>query len=112
MTGTIDTGALDRAPADYPALSQLFGGYFHQDWQRDHTSREAALDAFVRDASPETVGAAAIEIDRLLGAGFDDASLEEMLAGGFDCNYVPEADGISAAAWLRTVGDRLRRSAN
>ncbi len=108
MNGTIDVDTLASAAADYPALSQLFGAYYHQDWQQDHESRDAALMAFVRDASPDTAGAAAGEIDRLLAAGFDDAALARMLADGFDCNYVPESDGISAAAWLRQVRDILR----
>ncbi len=108
MNGTIDLDTIASAAADYPALSQLFGGYFHQDWQQDHASRDAALLAFVRDASPETAGAAAAEIDRLLDAGFDDAALARMLADGFDCNYLPETDGISASDWLGQVRDTLR----
>ena len=38
MNGTIDLDTIASAAADYPALSQLFGGYFHQDWQQDHAS--------------------------------------------------------------------------
>jgi len=111
MNGTIDADAIARAADDYPALSQLFGGYYHQDWQQDHASRDAALEAFVRDASPDTAAAAAGDIDRLLDAGFDDATLTRMLADGFDCNYMPESDGIGPAAWLRQVRETLRPSA-
>lgn len=111
MNGTIDADTIARAQSDYPALSQLFGGYFHQDWQQDHASRDAALQAFVRDASPDTAGEAAGEIDRLLGTGFDDNALARMLTDGFDCNYMPESDGISPAAWLGQVRDTLRAPA-
>ncbi|MGA7988042.1 MAG: contact-dependent growth inhibition system immunity protein [Candidatus Dormiibacterota bacterium] len=111
MNGTINLDTVARAGADYPALAQLFGGYFHQDWQEDHASPEAALQAFVRDTSGETVTAAASEIDRLLNAGFDDAGLAQMLTGGFDCNYVAGTDGVTALAWLNKVRDELRAAA-
>ena len=111
MNGTIDVDTIAHAGADYPALTQLLGGYYHQDWREDHTTPEAALQAFVSDASPETVAAAANEIDRLLTAGYDPAALAQLLVDGFDCNYLAEADGLSAAAWLAHVRDSLRAAA-
>ena len=66
MNGTIDIDiAIDNAATDYPALAQLLAGYYHQDWQQDHATPDAALHAFADDASPETVVAAAGDIDRL-----------------------------------------------
>ena len=108
MNGTIDIDTIAHAGADYPALTQLLGGYYHQDWREDHASPEAALRAFVADTSAETVAAAADDIDRLLRAGFDPSSLDQLLVDGFDCNYVPETDGLAAAAWLTQVRDSLR----
>jgi len=108
MNGTIDINlAIDNAAADYPALAQLLGGYYHQDWQQDHGTPDAALHAFVADASPDTVTAASDEIEGLIEAGFDDAGLARMLADGFDCNYVPVANGLTAAGWLRHIRDVL-----
>jgi CdiI immunity protein len=112
MNGTIDVDTIAHAAADYPALTQLLGGYYHQDWREDHESADAALHAFVRDASPETVAAAANEIDRLLDAGFDATALPQMLVDGFDCNYIAEADGLTAAGWLAQVRDSLRAAAS
>jgi hypothetical protein len=112
MNGTIDVDTIAHAGADYPALTQLLGGYYHQDWREDHTSPETALEAFIRDASPETVAAAATEIDRLLAAGFDATALAQLLADGFDCNYVAETDGLTSAAWLTKVRDSLRAVAS
>jgi len=100
-----------HAGADYPALTQLLGGYFHQDWREDHASPDAALQAFISDASAATVAAAANEIDRLLSAGFDATALAQLLVDGFDCNYVAETDGFTAAAWLSQVRDSLRAAA-
>jgi hypothetical protein len=101
-----------HAAADYPALTQLLAGYYHQDWREDHASPDAALQAFVRDASAETVAAAASEIDRMLSAGFDAAALTQLLVDGFDCNYVAEIDGLTSAAWLTQVRDSLRAAAS
>jgi hypothetical protein len=112
MNGTIDVETIAHAAADYPALTQLLAGYYHQDWREDHVSPDAALQAFIRDASAETVAAAASEIDRLLSAGYDDTALNQMLVDGFDCNYVAETDGLTAAAWLAQVRDSLRAAAS
>jgi CdiI immunity protein len=111
MNSTIDIDAIENAETDYPSLAQMLAGYYHQDWQQDHASPAAALLAFRRDASAETVTAAATEIDRLLAAGFDDAGLAQLLAEGLDCNYLPANDGLTNAAWLGTVRDELRTSA-
>ena len=111
MNGTIDTETMAGAEAVYPALAQLCGGYYHQDWREDHASSDEALQGFIRDTSVETVTAAADDIDRLLGAGFDDVALARLLADGLDCNYVAEPDGVSAATWLANVRDSLRATA-
>jgi hypothetical protein len=111
MNGTIDMETIDGAEADYPALAQLCGGYYHQDWREDHASPGEALQGFIRDASPETVTAAAHDIDRLLGAGFDDVALARLLADGLDCNYVGATEGVGAAAWLASLRDSLRATA-
>lgn len=111
MNGTIDTDVIASAAADYPALAQLLGGYYHQDWREDHTSSDEALQAFLRDTSPETISAAASDIDRLLGAGFDDIALARLLADGLDCNYIAETDGVTATSWLASVRESLRATA-
>ncbi len=109
MNGTIDIDiAVENAATDYPALAQLLAGYFHQDWQEDHASPEAALSAFSADAARETIAAAAADIDRLLNAGFDDAGIARVLADGFDCNYLPATDGLASTAWLVHVRETLR----
>jgi len=112
MNGTIDIdNAIDTAATDYPALAQLFGGYYHQDWLQDHGAPDAALHAFVADASPDTVTAASGEIDRLIGAGFDDDGLTQVLGEGLDCNYVPAANGLTCVGWLGHIREVLRTRA-
>jgi hypothetical protein len=112
MNGTIDIDtAIDNAATDYPALAQLLAGYYHQDWPQDHATPDAALHAFADDASPDTVVEASEDIGRLVDEGFDDAGLTRILADGFDCNYVPEAHGLTAMGWLSHVREVLSRSA-
>jgi hypothetical protein len=113
MNGTIDIDtAVELAATDHPALAQLLAGYFHQDWQEDYASPEAAVAAFADDAAPETAVAAAGDIDQLLDGGLDEAALTRVLADGFDCNYVPATDGLTSAAWLAAVRDALRPKPN
>jgi hypothetical protein len=111
MNGTIDIdNAIDTAATDYPALSQLLAGYYHQDWRQDHATPDAALHAFAENASPETVIEASDDIDRLIDEGFDEGGLARMLADGFDCNYVPEANGLTAVGWLSHIREVLATS--
>jgi hypothetical protein len=108
MNGTIDIDiAIDNAATQYPGLAQLLAGFYHQDWQQDHATPDAALHAFARDASPDTVASAADDIARLVGVGFDDAALTRVLADGFDCNYVPVANGLTPEGWLLHLRDLL-----
>jgi hypothetical protein len=39
--------------ADFPALREFLRGYFHQDWQDEHGSVEAAAHQFRQDADRE-----------------------------------------------------------
>src|SRR4029077_14950044 len=103
---------IEHAAADYPALTQLLAGYYHQDWRDEHASSDDALQAFVRDASAETVAAAAAEIDRLLSAGYDDTALDQLLVDGFDCNFVAETEGLTSTQWLIQMRDSLRAAAS
>jgi CdiI immunity protein len=111
MNGTIDIDtAIDNAATDYPALAQLLAGYYHQDWRQDHATPDAALHAFAENASRDTVTEASENIGRLLDEGFDDADLTRVLADGFDCNYVPGANGLTAVGWLSHVREVLSAS--
>jgi hypothetical protein len=108
MNGIIDIEtAIDNAATDYPALAQLLAGYYHQDWRQDHAAPDAALHAFAENASPDTVSEASQDIGRLIAEGFDDAGLTRVLADGFDCNFVPGENGLTAGGWLSHVQEVL-----
>lgn len=109
MTTTVDIDTvIAEAESGFPALYQLFGGYFHRDWNREHATPDAALRAFLVQASPLTLAAAGGELQRLLAAGFDEEALTRLLEQGFDCNYVPAMDGSTPSQWLAHVRNVLR----
>ena len=109
MNRIIDFDArIAAADSEFPALFQLFGGYFHQDWRLEHTTPAAALTAFIDEAPPEAVREAASELQQLLELPLDDQALSRLLRDGFDCNYRPEDDGMSPTLWLRAVQERLQ----
>ena len=108
MNQTLDVDqAIAEADTEFPALFQLFGGYFHEDWLDEHGQPSAALQAFRREAPADAVRDAVSELDLILGAGLDDAALARLLDLGFACNYVPERDGLTSTAWLTQVRDAL-----
>lgn len=90
----------------FPELAQLFGAYFHQDWQEEFANPEAALRAFLRSASPASRSRARQELRRLLTR--TDAALGEMCAG-LGCAYLPPR--AAWRAWLTAVERRLSRPA-
>lgn len=110
MHGTVDSDdSIANAEHDFPALQRFLAAYFHEDWQEEHAATNAVVAAYLRDAPAATVAATAGDIDRLLGMPLDDASLSQLLRDGFDCNYVPEVDEVSARAWLERLRGQMRR---
>ena len=104
MSTTMDVEAvIAEADREFPALYQLFGGYFHEDWRAEHATPDAAVKAFADEAPPDAVAAARSELDRLQSAGFDDHALARLLHAGFGSDYVPSDDGITTSQWLANV---------
>ncbi|WP_368665195.1 contact-dependent growth inhibition system immunity protein [Pseudomonas sp. R16(2017)] len=38
----------------FPALLQLLGGYFHEDWKHDHKTEDEAIQQFLKHSTKET----------------------------------------------------------
>ena len=108
MSTVVDLDAvIADADREYPALYQLFGGYFHEDWRDESGTPDEAVRSFVRDAPPDAVAAARRELERLLAGGYDDGALTRVLEAGFGCTYAPAGDGIATTDWLASVRSLL-----
>jgi hypothetical protein len=68
-------------------LEQFLGGYFHQDFVLDYGDVDHAIDAFLAEATQESVQAACRELDQVipLGAQMDDP--EKLLRQVLSCYY-------------------------
>lgn len=91
----------------YPNLRHLLGSYLHQDYADEFSSADEAVRAFADREPPETVTAAAAEIDAILSDSRFQTDANARLAE-LDCSYDPTADGLSPAAWLKTVRGILK----
>jgi hypothetical protein len=92
--------------ADYPALSQFLGAYFHQDWRDEYPDSSAAVAAYRHHEPSEDVRAACIELDRVIG---DLRQSSDPLRELYDlgCYFNPRAEGRSVCEWLASVRAEL-----
>ena len=93
---------------NYPALAQFLGAYFHQDFMLDYASPDGAIAAFVAGEPQESVHEACNEVEQLIPLieGMDDP--EKFLWRVLGCCYLPKADGLTVADWLKHVHKKLR----
>jgi hypothetical protein len=110
MQDTIDIEqTIKDADSEFPALYQLFNGYFHEDWRDEHGSVDAALAAFRDEAPRAAVEAAAAETSQLLSLGLDDIALQRVLSEGLGCSLVVSG-GETPTQWLGTMREKLQAS--
>lgn len=91
---------------DYPALWQLLGGYFHQDWDFDYASPEEALEDFF-DGQPVLAPKLADEIERVLALEKSDDELDALILE-FGSSYLPTSNGVRSQTWLSGIRDLAR----
>ncbi|MFI6440002.1 contact-dependent growth inhibition system immunity protein [Streptomyces sp. NPDC050759] len=89
----------------FPALSQLLGAYFHQDFSSFYDSREEALDEYVSEVLPEDRAQAAQEIIELLTMVSSDQELDTA-ATALGLDLLPP-DGMSLRQWLELIRHRI-----
>jgi hypothetical protein len=91
----------------YPALAQFLGGYFHQDFLLDYGNPDGAIAAFVTGEPPESIHAACNELEQVIPLieWMDDP--EKFLWRVLGCYYLPKADGLTVADWLKHVHKKL-----
>ncbi|MGI5373769.1 contact-dependent growth inhibition system immunity protein [Streptomyces sp. CA-251387] len=89
----------------FPALSQLLGAYFHQDFSSIYESRDEALDEYVSEAVPEDRAQAAQEIGELLTMVSSDQELDTA-ATALGLDLLPP-QGMSLRQWLELIRNRI-----
>ncbi|MGK5632157.1 contact-dependent growth inhibition system immunity protein [Streptomyces sp. URMC 123] len=90
----------------FPSLSQLLGGYFHQDFPDTYSSHREALDDYLRGTPDEELRRVLGEIPQALDAAGDEAGLvRASVALGM---AVDPPDGVTLRQWLINVAGVIR----
>lgn len=84
-----------------PALKQLMGAYFHEDFNEVHGCAWQTVDAFL-DTEPEEADALLEEIADVLSHVPDDAETERYLAR-LSCHFWPGPKQGGYRGWLAAV---------
>ncbi len=99
--------------AAYPQLWQLFGAYFHQDWDTEGDDWPDLVRNFTGGLPQSKLDATAAELDRLVADFPEDAALDRELFDVLGCSYTPRPDlgGPTVRAWLGQIAAFLRAGA-
>ena len=95
--------AEDPAAAhQHPLLEELFGGYYHQDWDLDHPDADAVLKTFLTDHGPDGAAALIEELDRLRAQlqPLEEEAAQAVLYRGLGSCYIPYGAAGSVDRWL------------
>jgi hypothetical protein len=97
--------------AAYPHLWQLFGAFFHQDWDTEGGDWPDLVHNFAHGQTCQELEATAAELDRLLRDFPVDGDLNEELFNVLGCEYDPRPDlgGPTVRVWLGQIAEHLRR---
>ena len=93
----------------YPALWQLFGGYFHQDWDSDDDTPDDVLRRYLQDEPGEALPSARRELDEVLRRWSTETELQE-IHHRLGSSLWPPGVGLTTREWLVHVGEFLARA--
>jgi hypothetical protein len=91
---------------EFPHLSHLIGGYFHQDWKTDGDTWEDVVKFFCRMEQPQHRRGVVEDIEELLRLSETELQLLQAL-NAFGCAYRNQG---SIREWLRAIVDIARSS--
>ncbi|MBI1324768.1 hypothetical protein GC170_16500 [bacterium] len=97
----------------YPRLWQMFGAFFHQDWDFEGDDWPDLVRNFAGVKPQAELDATAAELDRLLADLPDDAALDRELYDVLGCSFLPRPDlgGPTVRVWLGQIATFLRGGA-
>jgi len=98
---------------EYPHLSQMFGSFFHQDWDTEGDDWPQLVRNFAEDQPQTELDATAAELDQLVADFTIDISLDHELLDVLGCYYSPRPDlgGPTVRVWLGQIAAFLRAGA-
>ena len=99
----------DSLREQYPALWQLFGAYFHQDWHADDETPDDVLRRYLQVEPVDGVPGARRELDELLRRWPGEADLQE-IHHRLGSSLWPPGVGYTTRDWLVHVGEFLARA--
>jgi hypothetical protein len=95
--------------AAYPALSELLGSYFHEQW--DHRSgSQPTIERMIQDTPRAKLQRALVELDALLSSGVCEPQLTDVLQFELGCNVTPANENVDASGWLHELRRELSKS--
>ena len=96
-------------PEEIEQLRQVFGAYFHQDWDLDAPDVDGVIDQFIADqrGRAQLVQLAAL-VDAYADSFQNDSELARALINELWCDYLPRTAGTTAREWMQHVATRLR----
>ncbi len=95
---------------NYPALQQLFGSYFHQDWSQEFATPEAAAQAFINGSDAKTVRQALEELDLFIrNTPLDGLATQLSHLGSY---YMALEPGHENAAFSKDQNPKASREAH
>ena len=92
---------------DVPALANLMGAYFHQDWDI-YGDEWDVIDVYVRNDPQTAAGALVSDIEATLAAFQDEAELRSFILDDLGACYLADADGGTYREWLTQIAARVR----
>lgn len=94
-------------------LSNLFGAYFHQDWELDAPSVLAQVDrAAGQFGDAEYLRLLASEVRWLATQGTTSQELWDLITETYGSSYTGEFVNEDATEWLHMIADRLEAHAD
>ena len=91
-----------------PALRQLSGAYFHQDWFEEYGGEAAAVAAFIEE-SPTVAPLLPAEVEELISSVRGDEQAVSAVLDNMGCEFQVQ-DDETYTGWLRDVARRVREA--
>jgi len=99
----------ERPKERYPALAQMFCGYFHQDWDYQYESVFEAMEAYIEESSTRERKQVIKELNEILEMELDEPTAFSPaldLGMAADCSTY----GFTVRSWFYHVRDRIRQA--